>query len=184
MRNLKSQLESHGGSARGVVKDYSDRFVKDFVGLLRKSHGTKMIGANRFYQEYIRDKDHVHLNSTRWKFLASAVSFMRDEKILNVVETNGLNDEQFHIGYLDNSPAAIKRRAKAQMAVFEQEKPANELDPELETQMARAEALKANMDLNKTKTTQPTSQHLDPKPKTKLSFGLKAKLNAKAKKSL
>lgn len=141
-----------------------------------------MIGANRFYQEYIKNKDHIHLNSTRWKFLVNVITFMREEKLLNVVESNGVNDEQFHIGYIDNSPEGKKRRLREQMGrtSYDEERIENDLGPSMELQIQRAEELKAQMETEK----QPKVVSKPPKAKTKLSFGLKSKLNTKASSSL
>lgn len=181
MKNLKTQLETHGGSSRGVVNDYSDKFIKDFVSLLKKSHGSKMIGANRFYQEYIKNKDHIHLNSTKWRLLVHVISYMKDENILKVVESNGVNDEQFHIGYIDNSPEAIKRRLREQMAPFDDaSRKGSDMDPELEIQIQRAEELKAQMPTRDPKTAITLTNPA--KVKKKLSFGLKSKLSAKGNK--
>lgn len=70
--NLSS--EGKGGS---VVAAYSADFEKDFLKLLKINHGTKKINANRFYQEYIlNDKNHVHMNATRWPSLTSFVKYL------------------------------------------------------------------------------------------------------------
>ena len=37
-------------------------FQRDFVALLRTAHGEKWISSNKFYNEYIRDKEHVHVS--------------------------------------------------------------------------------------------------------------------------
>lgn len=65
---------SKDGKAASVVGGYLAQFERDFMRLLRINHGTKKINANKFYQEYIlNDRDHVHMNATKWLSLTSFV---------------------------------------------------------------------------------------------------------------
>ena len=68
------QSESHvrnlqivGEDPKKYINNFSNDFQRDFVNLLRTAHNEKWISANKFYNEYIRDKEHVHskLNPTR-----------------------------------------------------------------------------------------------------------------------
>lgn len=48
-------------------QDYTKQFVKDFIQLLRTSHGEKSVHINGFYQTYIANKvsSHTSLLQTR-----------------------------------------------------------------------------------------------------------------------
>jgi DNA/RNA-binding protein KIN17 len=48
-----------GEDPKKFIQGYSHDFQSDFVSLLRVAHGEKYIGANRFYNEYIREKEHI-----------------------------------------------------------------------------------------------------------------------------
>lgn len=70
--------KSHTRKAQEVTKDtieeYSNTMERDFLRLLRMAHGSKAVNANKFYQEYIQnDRDHVHLNATRFLLLSGFV---------------------------------------------------------------------------------------------------------------
>lgn len=68
---------SNDGKGASVVEDFLSRFEREFLRLLRINHGTKKINANKFYQEYIlSDKDHVHMNATKWNSLTSFVKYL------------------------------------------------------------------------------------------------------------
>ncbi|CAI4210358.1 unnamed protein product [Parascedosporium putredinis] len=54
-----------GENSKAFIQDYSDTLMKDFIGLLKTAHGEKQVNANHFYQEYIANKDHVHMNATK-----------------------------------------------------------------------------------------------------------------------
>ena len=40
-----------GENSKAFIQDYSDQFLKDFLGLLKTAHGEKQVVANHFYQE-------------------------------------------------------------------------------------------------------------------------------------
>lgn len=42
-----------GENSKAFIQDYSDQFLKDFLGLLKTAHGEKQVVANHFYQEYV-----------------------------------------------------------------------------------------------------------------------------------
>lgn len=108
------QSESHvrqmavvGENASKHISNYSNDFQRDFVSLLRTAHGEKWIGANKFYNEYIRDKEHVHMNSTRWSSLTEFTKHLGRSGIVNVKEDE---KDGLMIAWRDTSVAATKRR--------------------------------------------------------------------------
>ncbi|KAM5432730.1 hypothetical protein MferCBS31731_007354 [Microsporum ferrugineum] len=94
------------------IEGYSKEFQHDFLQLLRTSHGEKAIHLNRFYQEYISDKTHVHLNSTKWPSLTEFAKYLAREGICRVEE----KDDGIFVQWIDNSPEAIRRRDIVQRA--------------------------------------------------------------------
>jgi len=97
-----SQIQLLGESNK-LIDNYSDQFIIDFLRLLKLNHGTKFINANKFYQEYIRDKDHVHMNSTRWRTLTSFVKYLGKNGKVKVKtnidddDDNDVDDEGFNL---------------------------------------------------------------------------------------
>ncbi|ROW08881.1 hypothetical protein VMCG_02771 [Cytospora schulzeri] len=106
------QSESHvrqmlvvGEDPKKAIAEYSRQFNDEFLAQLRTSHGTKPVHINHFYQEYIANKQHVHMNSTRWGSLTEYAKYLGKEGICRVEET----DKGLHIAWIDNSPEALKR---------------------------------------------------------------------------
>lgn len=106
------QSESHvrqmlvvGEDPKRAIGEYSKQFSDEFLAQLRTSHGTKPVHINHFYQEYIANKQHVHMNSTRWGSLTEYAKYLGKEGICRVEET----DKGLHIAWVDNSPEALKR---------------------------------------------------------------------------
>ena len=81
------------GETKNVMAQYSQDFQRDFINLLRVNHGTKPINANKFYQEYIRQRDHIHMNITKWKTLTSFVRHLGKNGIVRVTNTAVVNEQ-------------------------------------------------------------------------------------------
>lgn len=95
-----------GENAKKYLSDYSGQFQKDFLMLLRTSHGEKKVQLNHFYQEYISNKEHVHMNATKWPSLTEFAKFLGREGICRVEE----DDKGIHVSWIDNSPEALRRQ--------------------------------------------------------------------------
>ena len=107
------QSESHvrqmvvvGENSSKFIQDYSSQFQRDFLQLLKTSHGEKKVNANHFYQEYIANKSHVHMNATRWTTLSEFVKMLGREGVCRVEE----GDHGLEVAWIDNSPEALRRQ--------------------------------------------------------------------------
>ncbi|OBA23169.1 hypothetical protein METBIDRAFT_37141 [Metschnikowia bicuspidata var. bicuspidata NRRL YB-4993] len=85
---------STAGRAQDVIAQYLLQFEAEFLRLLRVNHGTKKISANKFYQEYIlHDKDHVHMNATRWSSLTAFIKHLGQSSKVRVEIPEDADDE-------------------------------------------------------------------------------------------
>ncbi|EON66012.1 hypothetical protein W97_05255 [Coniosporium apollinis CBS 100218] len=108
------QSESHvrqmllvGEDPKKHIARYSEDFKRDFLQLLRTSHGEKLTNLNHFYQEYIANKEHVHMNATKWPSLTEFAKYLGREGICRVEDVEG---KGLHVGWIDNSPEALRRQ--------------------------------------------------------------------------
>lgn len=53
-----------------MIDGYSEEFLGSFMEHLRRSHPSTRVSAKVVYNEYIANKDHVHMNSTRCRSTA------------------------------------------------------------------------------------------------------------------
>jgi len=67
------QLLLFGDNPGKYLHSYSRDFEKAFNDILRRQYNEKRVHANVVYQQYISDKQHVHMNSTCWVTLTSFV---------------------------------------------------------------------------------------------------------------
>jgi DNA/RNA-binding protein KIN17 len=109
-----TQSESHlrqmllvGENPRKSIEEFSRQFKHDFLFLLRTGHGEKSINANRFYQEYIGNKQHIHMNGTKWVTLTEFVKYLGREGICRVEDSE---EDGLCLAWIDNSPETLKRR--------------------------------------------------------------------------
>lgn len=131
------QMVIVGEDPRKAFNEYSKQFQRDFLQLLRTSHSTKMVQINHFYQEYIANKEHVHMNATKWPSLTEFAKFLGREGICRVEE----NEKGIHVAWIDNSPDALRRqdasRKKERMDKGDEEREQRQI----EEQVKRAQEL-------------------------------------------
>lgn len=108
-----TQSESHirqmalvGEDPKRYIAQYSADFLRDFLALLRTAHGEKPVHVNRFYQEYIANKEHIHMNATKWPSLTELAKYLGREGICRVSE----EEKGLFIAWIDNSPEALRRQ--------------------------------------------------------------------------
>lgn len=85
-------------------------FVVVAVGLTAEScrFGTKRVRANQVYQEYIADKNHLHMNATRWVTLTEFVKHLGRTGVGRVDET----EKGWFIAWIDSSPKALAKAVR------------------------------------------------------------------------
>lgn len=103
-----------GQDSRKAINDFSGQFQRDFIQLLRTGHGEKSINANRFYNEYIGNKEHVHMNATKWNSLTEFCKEMGRQGIIRV-SVDEKNEERggasaLMMSWIDNSPENLRRQ--------------------------------------------------------------------------
>lgn len=159
-----------GVNANNVINDYSRQFQSDFLKLLRTAHGEKMIHMNHFYQEYIGDKMHIHMNATKWPSLTEFAKHLGREGICRIEDT----EKGLQIAWIDNSPEAL-RRQDALRKKDRQDKG----DEEREQKLIRDQIAKAEQDAEEKRLQEGDDASSDLKreegEKITLSFGAKPK---------
>lgn len=157
--------------SKGTIEKYSSEFLRDFIELLRTTHGEKKVHLNQFYQQVISKKDHIHMNATKWSSLTQFAAYLGREGIARIEET----EKGLFISWIDNSPETLRRR-EAIMKKERQDKGDEEREQRLiQEQIERAQAAAAEKSRNDD-SEGPKSTLLERKEgeKVKLSFGSKA----------
>lgn len=112
-----SHLKNITNVSQADIEEYTRVFEADFLRLLRLAHGEKKIEANKFYNEFIQDKDHIHMNATRFTSLTKFVQHLGKSKKILVHGIDGdveddMDPGSLLISYVDNSHENVLRKAK------------------------------------------------------------------------
>lgn len=83
----KRKMEIFGQNPHKVIDDFSQEFETSFLDHLRRTHPFSRVGANVVYNEFIQDRNHVHMNATRWVTLTEFVKHLGREGKCKVEET-------------------------------------------------------------------------------------------------
>ena len=111
------QMKIFSENASGIMDRYSREFEQEYLQTLRQRHTTKRVNANNVYQEVISDKQHIHMNSTRWSALSDFVMYLGKTGKCVVDET----ERGWYVQYIEND-AGILARKEAQERRAEAEK--------------------------------------------------------------
>ncbi|KAI0754787.1 domain of Kin17 curved DNA-binding protein-domain-containing protein [Daedaleopsis nitida] len=140
-----TQSEAHlrqmlvvGESAGKHIADFSSQFQHDFVQLLSRRFGTKRVKANNVYQEFIQDRNHLHMNATRWVTLTEFVKHLGRMGVARVDDT----EKGWFIAWIDNSPNALAKQEasmkKERMTVSDEQRERTLIEEQIERAAAEA----------------------------------------------
>ncbi len=119
------------------LDSFSREFEANFMSILKRCHGTKRVFANAVYQEYIRDKEHVHMNATKWVTLTGFVKYLGSSGKCVVDET----EKGWYITWIDRDPETIARqealKKKEKVAKDDEERMADFIAKQVERQRER-----------------------------------------------
>ncbi|KAJ4856303.1 domain of kin17 curved DNA-binding protein domain-containing protein [Trichoderma breve] len=181
---MHTQSESHvrqmlvvGEDPKKFINQYSDEFLKDFLSLLKTAHGEKQVQINQFYQEYIANKEHIHMNATKWPSLTEFAKYLGKEGICRVEET----EKGLHISWIDNSPDALRRQE-----ALRRKEAQDQGDEEIEQRMIREQIKRAQQSAGKRdgegeEESEDRELKRQDGEKIKLSFGAKPKPEPESK---
>ncbi|XP_067437288.1 DNA/RNA-binding protein KIN17 isoform X1 [Thunnus thynnus] len=85
---------------------FSNEFKNEFLELLSRRFGTKRVHNNIVYNEYISDREHIHMNSTQWETLTDFTKWLGREGFCKVDET----PKGWYVQYIDRDPETIRRQ--------------------------------------------------------------------------
>lgn len=116
------QILLFADNSRKYIDEFSYEFAKGYLEILRRQFGTKRVAANRVYQEYITDRNHLHMNATRWVTLTGFVKWLGRTGKCIVDET----EKGWFITYIDRDPDTIaaqeRKNKKIKMDKDDEEK--------------------------------------------------------------
>eukprot|EP00158_Paraphelidium_tribonemae_P003389 Partr_v1_DN26089_c2_g2_i1_m744 putative KIN, antigenic determinant of recA protein homolog (Mouse) len=95
-----------GESASKQIDQFSRQFREGYLSILSRRYKNGFVSANQVYQEYIADRDHIHMNATKWATLAEFVGGLGKAGVVRVEE----GERGFMIEWIDDSPRERERQ--------------------------------------------------------------------------
>ncbi|KXJ74463.1 hypothetical protein RP20_CCG013554 [Aedes albopictus] len=102
------QILLFADNAGRFIDSFSSEFMTGYLQILRRQFGTKRVAANKVYQEYISDRHHLHMNSTKWHSLSEFVKFLGRNGHCVADET----EKGWFITYIDRDPETLAMQEK------------------------------------------------------------------------
>jgi len=104
------QLLLFADNSKKFMDEFSGTFHRGYTLCLKRRFGTKRVNANIVYQEYISDKEHIHMNATKWLTLSDYVQFLGRTGVCVVDQT----EKGWFVTYIDRDPETMRRQEEIQ----------------------------------------------------------------------
>jgi len=92
------------------MEEYSAEFEGAFMEVMRRKGGMK-VKANHVYQDVIRDRQHIHMNSTKWSTLTNFVTYLGKTGLCKVEQDA---EGAWFLQYIDRDPRILARQEELQ----------------------------------------------------------------------
>ena len=112
----RRQMGLYLDNPKKYQENFSRVFEADFMQHLSRCYGTNRVKANSVYQDFIKDRHHQHMNSTKWATLTEFVLHLGKLKKVEVEET----PKGWYIKYIPRDPEALKRINKEKQEMDEE----------------------------------------------------------------
>ena len=124
-------------SSDSFVERFSQQFSSGYMAVLRRQGG-RQVKANHVYTQYIADKEHVHMNATKWDTLSSFVSYLGKQRLADVEQ-----DEHgdWLVRYIDRDPRLLERQQEVEKKASRERSREQEEAERIEAEMASAELI-------------------------------------------
>lgn len=171
----ESHLKRIQNVDKSTIQDFSKQFQDHFVSMLKNYHGTKTINANKFYNQVIQQKDHVHLNATKWGSLTQFLKDAQSKGLIKIAVQEGSDEfaglEGVDISYINNSSDEILRQKSLQL-----QQESTRSDEQLEMKLLQDQIKRGNAVLSKREEEEAAAE---PEEETKPAGPIKIQLKAK-----
>jgi len=132
------QLLLFGENSGKYLHSYSKDFEKAFTDILKRQYNEKRVHANVVYQQYIGDKEHVHMNSTCWVTLTSFVKHLGRTGKAIIDET----EKGWYVTWVQKDQETLDREKKTakkeRMMKDDEEKVRDYIDAQIEKAKAQS----------------------------------------------
>ena len=80
----QKNIERVAKNPEKYIENYSNDFKRDYLDFLKREHQDEWVSANVIYDKYIKEKDNVPLNATKWESLIKFLQYIASEKLISL----------------------------------------------------------------------------------------------------
>mmetsp|Transcript_14074 Transcript_14074/g.22868 ORF Transcript_14074/g.22868 Transcript_14074/m.22868 type:complete len:436 (+) Transcript_14074:95-1402(+) len=154
------KMQLFSSNQNKFLDEFSQKFEEGYVDLLSRRHQSKFVDSNTVYNEYIQERDHVHMNATRWATLSQFIKHLIENSIVRGEET----ERGYRIQWINRDPKHAQRQLDNECL---KRKP--ELDDEDRRRRMIEEQIKAMADAPSSDLAQEAPSTLDNRTQEELS---------------
>jgi DNA/RNA-binding protein KIN17 len=162
------QLLLFADNSSKFMDDFSREFNTEYLNTLRRRFGTKRVNANIVYQELIADRNHIHMNATKWLTLTDYVQYLGRQGHCIIDQT----EKGWFVTYIDRDPEALRRQEEIE------KKRKLEIDDQQRQQIYLEKQMEKDKQKGPVQTVEPTELKKNENEVLKINF-LKPKSNLK-----
>jgi DNA/RNA-binding protein KIN17 len=105
------------------------------MDIIKRRYRNKKVHANIVYNEYIQDRDHTHMNSTKWVTLTGFVTYLGKTGKCKVEETA----KGWYVTYIEKDPEELAKQKKEKMDLDDEERMKKEIEKKVKKAHKAAE---------------------------------------------
>lgn len=124
------------------VSEFSKQFMDGFMYILRTRYRTKRVLANTIFQEYIKERDHIHMNGTRWTTLTDFARWLGENGFVKIDDS----ERGIMVTYIDRDPETLRRQEIEAKRTEQAREAAIRNQKEIERQMEATKKLYKEME--------------------------------------
>ncbi|OII74152.1 uncharacterized protein cubi_02954 [Cryptosporidium ubiquitum] len=92
------QMEVFEQNSKKILNDYSKQFESAFMKLMKTRYSKTKVLANTVYNDIIHDRNHIHMNSTKWTTLTEFIHYLSNTNKCSIE----YSDKGWYIQYIDH----------------------------------------------------------------------------------
>jgi len=98
-----NQMKLFCSSSAQYLDEFSSTFESMYLDTLYRRHRTKKVNANDVYQQVIQDKDHIHMNATKWNTLTDFIQYLGKNGKCVVEES----ERGWYVTFIERDPTIL-----------------------------------------------------------------------------
>lgn len=112
------------------VNEFSKQVMEGFMYILKTRYRSTKVLANTIFNEYIKDRDHIHLNGTRWTTLTELANWLGENGFVKVDQS----ERGVMVTYIDRDPETLRRKELEAKKALQAKEAAERNQKEIERQ--------------------------------------------------